>query len=198
MNYETYLEHNGILGQKWGVRRYQNADGSLTAAGRKRYNDDGSRKSSLTRRLEKTYNRQNADVRSFDAITEDLKYTRGKLAGKTFYSVADAKRDQEVYRKMAEETKQKLDASRAKDRERQERRDAIDKTYKDIDKNASIKEKFVFNNATRKLAAKYVVDNNMTYEEASKKSKQDAIRNTAIFMGVYGAYTIGMIYAINH
>lgn len=32
-----YLEHHGILGQKWGVRRYQNADGSLTEAGKKRY-----------------------------------------------------------------------------------------------------------------------------------------------------------------
>lgn len=32
-----YLIHHGILGQKWGVRRYQNEDGSLTAAGRKRY-----------------------------------------------------------------------------------------------------------------------------------------------------------------
>ena len=31
-----YLEHHGILGQKWGVRRYQNKDGSLTAAGKKR------------------------------------------------------------------------------------------------------------------------------------------------------------------
>jgi hypothetical protein len=31
------LRHHGILGQKWGVRRYQKKDGSLTAAGKKRY-----------------------------------------------------------------------------------------------------------------------------------------------------------------
>ena len=33
------LEHHGILGMKWGVRRFQNADGSRTAAGKKRYTD---------------------------------------------------------------------------------------------------------------------------------------------------------------
>ena len=31
------LYHWGVKGMKWGVRRYQNADGSLTAAGKKRY-----------------------------------------------------------------------------------------------------------------------------------------------------------------
>lgn len=33
---ENYLAHHGIKGQKWGVRRFQNADGTRTAAGRKR------------------------------------------------------------------------------------------------------------------------------------------------------------------
>lgn len=32
------LTHHGIKGQKWGVRRYRNSDGSLTEAGKKRYN----------------------------------------------------------------------------------------------------------------------------------------------------------------
>lgn len=32
----SYLEHHGIRGQRWGVRRFQNQDGSLTNAGRKR------------------------------------------------------------------------------------------------------------------------------------------------------------------
>ena len=34
------LCHHGIKGQKWGVRRFQNKDGSLTAKGKDRYRDN--------------------------------------------------------------------------------------------------------------------------------------------------------------
>lgn len=36
----TELYHHGIKGQRWGIRRYQNEDGSLTEEGKKRYQTD--------------------------------------------------------------------------------------------------------------------------------------------------------------
>lgn len=37
---QNHLTHHGILGMRWGVRRFQNKDGSLTAAGKKRRKED--------------------------------------------------------------------------------------------------------------------------------------------------------------
>lgn len=51
---DSELQHHGTKGMKWGVRNYQNKDGSLTAAGRKRYGDyDGPPKKKVSRKVQR-------------------------------------------------------------------------------------------------------------------------------------------------
>jgi hypothetical protein len=70
------LRHWGIKGMKWGLRRYQNPDGSLTPAGRKRYtNPDGS----LNKRGEEYYKKESARLKAEKTRLANEKKTNAKL-----------------------------------------------------------------------------------------------------------------------
>lgn len=60
LEYTDYLVHHGIKNQKWGVRRYQNEDGSLTEEGKKRYRKMSSEKvhKELVKTIRKTRSEQ--------------------------------------------------------------------------------------------------------------------------------------------
>lgn len=55
---ETYLVHHGILGQRWGIRRYQNPDGTLTAEGKRRQRvQDKQYREKALKKVDKYYNK---------------------------------------------------------------------------------------------------------------------------------------------
>ena len=67
--YSDELYHHGILGQKWGVRRYQNKDGSLTAKGKKRQTE-GKETSTISAKKCKAGDKIKIGNRDF-TVTED-------------------------------------------------------------------------------------------------------------------------------
>ena len=77
---EDYLEHHGIPGQKWGVRRYQNPDGSLTDKGKKRV-------AKLNSKVDTKYQRKTNRARKDIAAVKEYENTMPhiKKRGRTTY-----------------------------------------------------------------------------------------------------------------
>lgn len=109
---EQYLEHHGILGQRWGVRRFQNPDGSLTKAGQKRYGEEGSRTAKQTQDrlndLEKAvaYN-QRAYNKSYNKITKmaTRQAARATMTAERVKKMADKEKAKELINKSLNPTK---------------------------------------------------------------------------------------------
>ena len=81
--YGNELYHHGILGQKWGIRRFQNKDGSYTTEGKKRrrednWSDDYKRKMEIKKKSIKTLS--NKELNDYtNRVNAEQNFRRAKI-----------------------------------------------------------------------------------------------------------------------
>lgn len=184
---DDHLEHHGIKGQKWGVRRFENPDSTLTTKGKIRYGETSDLYNAKKGQLKSTMKSMGNTIA---ANVYGLNKKAYKNSNKTLSSMNAAKESE--FRKKAEAHAQDMvKKSEAKKAYKEEYK----KNLKDIRDKASLGEKITHNDATRRRAAKIMTKyKNVSMEEANKQAKKEAWRNTALIMAGWGAVTLGGMY----
>lgn len=122
--YQTnYLAHYGIKGQKWGVRRFQNPDGTLTAAGKKR------EAKQYSKELNKTYKALNEKVAT--NLRNDMNYRKNQKKYRKYvneFNNMSEGSEKALKRKMNKATKHLNKANKA-----MEKRDKTTREIYDLD-----------------------------------------------------------------
>lgn len=117
------LYHHGVKGMKWGIRRYQNRDGSLTFKGKKRYN----------RELAdvKVSERKNIDANPKKWVREDIQRTKKLTESGTQMTRSIRELNQVTIKNR---TKPKMDLSNKTDKELRDEinRAFLEKQYNDL------------------------------------------------------------------
>ena len=87
------LEHSGILGMKWGIRRYQNEDGSLTPAGKERYSKaiDAQDSKYYSKREKRSGNRYLTKLSKKGIHGDDLTWQQYRASKNHGYNVSEKK-----------------------------------------------------------------------------------------------------------
>lgn len=110
--YPNELYHHGIKGQRWGVRKYQNPDGSLTAEGKKRYRNAVTKRKNLETKATMSARiyadrKRRLDKQAFKYKT--LK-DRGQVTYKDKAKLENAKAAEKYWKSHSAEAKQELEA----------------------------------------------------------------------------------------
>ena len=171
-SYADELLHYGVKGMKWGVRN----DDRISNL-KRRYDDSKSNYKMAKRAYSKSFNA--AYNRSISAWSPIKKHREenDKRWEKAFEDAKKVRDAESKYKKIKKDRKNKIKNVKSK-----------------IEKESSIGDKLMYNSATRKKAAKYVVDNDMPVSDAIKRAKGDAWRNSVAFVAAYGAFYAGMSY----
>lgn len=203
---DSYLAHHGIKGMKWGIRRYQNDDGSLTSAGRSRYGMGNVKigKSNMTL-LPTTYRRMRHDVRkrNRNMIKDTLRSSfskdnglrrkdfRGLPAGRALYAIS--KFDKQGFKDSMARNKQVLSDSKG----------YLQDTYGDKYRYAKNRQRVAAIKSpvgAAVLGAGYVYKNRQNIANGVSKAGKgiaNGVKNsTTSFNNPVGAATIGAKYAV--
>lgn len=89
---DNSLQHHGVKGQRWGFRRYQNYDGSLTAAGRRRIGQNYKEQLAVEKRIDKINKKRDSNRKAIKLIIEnkklkDLKEEEDLLLNKKIWDI---------------------------------------------------------------------------------------------------------------
>lgn len=172
------LMHYGVKGMKWGHRKALpiSSQRARYDAAKQQYKAD---KKAYSKSFDKAY--------SYSGRHPISQYVGKKQKAESNRLWEDA------YNKATQAKKSKSAMKQVKN----ERKQSIKSAYYDIKKNESIKEKLFYGDSPRQKAAKYVVDNNMSISDAKKKANKEAIRNSAIILGIYGGISAASLYKSN-
>lgn len=196
------LEHHGIKGQKWGVRRFQNVDGSLTPRGKRKYYGDSD--SYTASNGVKVGAPKNAGVAAFRKV-QGSKIGGAMLNGAAKLNTATYGhgKNKATWKRFEEQTRKENEAVREANKahkaavkaDRDEFKEDYKKNLQEVREKATTKDKLLFSDGTRAKAARLMTKyKDMSYEQATAITKDEAVRNTAILLGGIAGYHI---YEIN-
>lgn len=160
---ENELCHHGIKGQRWGVRRFQNEDGSLTNAGRKRYavgdkmdtNDPND--SAVTRKVKRNYNE----------MTDKEFMNRYKVSKKTYMKRVNKYGDPYTNSPLAKMGK------KLTEQKQERRKKEVARIQEDIDYFSENKNGIYFNNGKLMLSKQEISDILKELEKQKDKAVSD-------------------------
>ena len=161
------LYHHGTKGMKWGIRRYQNADGSLTAAGKKRYNDELERVKKETSEVKAQQRAQKRTIAKAEKINQAKK------------ELADLK---ESGKQLTKETKAAVSGKPVKDTKsvKDKKPEKAEKVEKPVETDADKKARLL-----REPNAKEILENRKLFSDNelnALKLRMDTERNISNFI----------------
>jgi len=176
MTEDDYLMHHGVKGQKWGLRQYQNEDGSLTDLGREHYGYGEARSKMLSAKADykaaqkaygKAYNKATGVGQYIRNLTKKGRAENDKRYTDLYNTAQNAEKARKAYKEAKKEYKSDVKAAK--------------KEFKEADKelnkalNTAAKAPLIgFTQKQRdkiKAANKYVLDAAEKYNAAADKLK---------------------------